>query len=92
MHEFPSGAKSIFINTSFQGDAEDPSMDLFLTMKQKGNFAREQQMGVGITACDIVSDNPDASGWGSGFMALQTDGQLIPSTAQLVSGVSLCKL
>ena len=88
-HEFPSGAKSIFINTSFQGDAEDPSMDLFLTMKQKGNFAREQQMGVGITACDIVSDNPDASGWGSGFMALQTDGQLIPSTAQLVSGVSL---
>ena len=88
-HEFPSGAKSIFINTSFQGDAEDPSMDLFLMMKQKGNFAREQEMGIGITQCDMVSDNPDASGWGSGFMALQTDGQLIPSTAQLVSGVSL---
>ena len=88
-HEFPSGAKSIFINTSFQGDAEDPSMDLFLMMKQKGNFAREQEMGIGITQCDIVHENPDASGWGSGFMALQTDGQLIPNTAQLVSGVSL---
>ncbi len=87
-HTFPSGSKSIFINTSFQGDAENPNQALLNMMGNRGNIAREQEQGVTISSCDIVHENPEASGWGSGFMALQTDTQVVVDKG-LTSGVTL---
>ena len=86
---FPSGAKSIFINTSFQGDAENPSSGLYETMRDKGNAARQVIFADSLLGCDIIIENPDASGWGSGFMALQTDGQVVPANATLVNPITL---